>query len=173
MRRTVATFASLFLLWAIVAEVNHALTGVQLYLWIGGLFVTYAALALPLRSGLAASLLGGLLLDAAAPIAFGTHALLFAAAHAFIFNLRDRLPRDETTARVVVALFANLALFLVFSFLHIGRVPTPALVWPRLVADLVVSQLFLTLIAPWFFALQARLLAAADQLAARYERRFQ
>ncbi len=173
MRHTVATFACLFLLWAIVAEVNHALTSAHIYLWIGGLFVTYAALVLPLRSGLAASLLGGLLLDATAPIAFGTHALLFATAHAFVFNLRDRIPRDETTARVVVALFTNLALFLVFSFLHIGRVPTPALVWPRLVLDLVASQLFLTLVAPWFFALQTHLLAAADRLATHYEHRFQ
>lgn len=173
MRRTLALFATLFLLWAIVAQVNHALSGVHVYLWIGGLFVTYSALALPLRSGLAASLLGGLLVDATTSVSFGLHALLFALAHTFIFNIRDRLPRDETTARVIVALFANLALFLVFSFLQIGRVPTPSTVWPRLILDLLCSQVFLTLVAPWFFALQARTLDAADAFASAYERRFQ
>lgn len=172
MRRALATFATLFLLWAIVAQVNHALSGTHIYLWIGGLFITFAALALPLRSGLAASLLGGLLVDATTAVSFGLHALLFALAHAFIFNIRDRLPRDETTARVVVALFANLALFLVFSFFQINRVPTPSTVWPRLILDLLCSQVFLTVVAPWFFALQTRTVEAADSLAALYERRF-
>lgn len=173
MRRALATFATLFLLWAIVSQVNHLLSGLHIYLWVGGLFITYSALALPFRSGLAATLLGGLLIDATTPVGFGLHALLFAAAHVFIFNIRDRLPRDETTARVIIALFANLALFLVFSFSQIDRVPTPSAAWPRLILDLLCSQVFLTLVAPWFFALQARTVELADTFAAFYERRFQ
>ena len=89
---------------------------------------------------------------------FGTHTLLFAATHAVIFHLRDRLPRDDTIARLLVALLTNLALFLVFSFIQIARSPAPAAAWPRLIADLVCSQVFLSLIAPWFFALQHRAL---------------
>jgi len=160
MRRTLVTFLTLLLLWAVVAQVNHILDG-HAYLFLGGLFVAYAALQLPLRDGLAAVLLAGLLCDAGAPVPFGLHALLFAAAHAVVFNIRDHVPREETIARVFIALIVNLALFLVLSFTLVGRGPVPAAVWPRLIFDLVCSQVFLALIAPWFFALQSRSLVLA------------
>jgi rod shape-determining protein MreD len=96
----------------------------------------------------------------------GTHTLLFAAAHAVLFHVRDRVPRDQTLTRVIIALLANLALFLVFSFLLIGLSPAPATIWPRLIFDLICSQVFLALIAPWFFALQGR----AQELAGLRER---
>jgi cell shape-determining protein MreD len=161
MRHTLATCLTLLLLWALVAEANHALSNLRVYLFVGGLFVTYAALMLPWRAGLAASLLGGLLCDANAPVAFGTHLVLFAAAFAVLSHLRDRLPREDTVARVIVALLANLGLFLLFSFTQISGSPAPAAVWPRLIADLVCSQVCLALIAPWFFALQHRTLLLA------------
>jgi rod shape-determining protein MreD len=78
-----------------------------------------------------------------------------------VFHLRDRLPRDDTLARVIVALLANLALFLLFSFIQIARSPAPAVAWPRLIADLACSQVFLALVAPWFFALQLRAVSLA------------
>lgn len=165
MRHTAAIFLSLVLLWALVAEVNHALSGLRVYLFVGGLFMTYAALMLPWRAGLAATLMGGLLCDANAPVAFGTHLILFSAAFAIILHLRDRLPREDTIARVIVALLTNLALFLLFSFTQIGGSPAAAEAWSRLFGDLVCSQLTLALIAPWFFALQrhALLLAGAER----------
>ena len=161
MRRALVLFLTLLLLWALVAEVNHTLTGLHVYLFVGGLYVTYAALMLPMRAGLPASLLGGLLCDANAPVWFGTHMLLFAATHAVLFHLRNRLPRDDTLACVIVALLANLAIFLLFSFTQISASPSPARAWTRLLADLVCSQVFLALLAPWFFALQARALVVA------------
>lgn len=158
MRRTLVTFVTLLVLWVLVGQVNHLLSDLHVYLFVGGLFVAYAALVLPLRDGLAAVLLAGLLCDAGAPVPLGLHALLFAAAHVIVFNLRDSVPRDDTISRVIVALLANLGLFLVLSFALIGRGPAPASVWPRLIFDLVCSQVFLALIAPWFLALQARTL---------------
>jgi rod shape-determining protein MreD len=161
MRLTLVTALTLLLLWTLVAQVNHALSGLRVYLFVGSLFITFSALKLPLRSGLGASLLGGLLCDANTPVNFGTHTLLFAAAHAVVFHLRDRLPRDDTLARVIVALLANLALFLLFSFIQIARSPAPAVAWPRLIADLACSQVFLAIVAPWFFALQLRAVSLA------------
>jgi len=161
MRHTLVTFLTLLLLWTLVAQANHALSGLRVYLFFGGLYVTYAALMLPPRAGLASTLLGGLLCDANTPVAFGTHLVLFAAAFAVLLHLRDRLPREDTVARVIVALLANLALFLVFSFTQIGGAPSPAAAWPRLIADLICSQVCLALIAPWFFALQRRTLLLA------------
>jgi rod shape-determining protein MreD len=161
MRRVLVLFATLFLLWALVAQANHALADIRIYLFPGALFVLYAALAFPLQAGLTVSLLGGLICDANSPVAFGTHTLLFALTHAVVFHLRDRLPRTDTVGRVVVALLANLGLFLLFSFVQIGRSPAPAAVWPRLIVDLVCSQVFLALVTPWFFALQRRALVLA------------
>lgn len=172
MRPTAVLFATLALLWALVAQLNHVLAPSHIYVWVGGLFVTFSALVPRLRYGLIATLLAGLVCDATAPIAFGTHALLFAAAHAVLFNLRDRVPREETIARTVIALLANLALFLVFSFLQIGDLPEPAAAWPRLIFDLVCSQVLIAVIAPWFFALQERALALAAAAAPLEDHRF-
>ena len=161
MRRVLILFATLLVLWALVAQLNHVLADARVYLFSGALFVIYAALMLPLPDGIALSMLGGLVCDANAPVAFGTHTLLFATTHTVVFHLRARLPREDTVGRVVIALLANLALFLVFSFVQIGRSPAPAAVWPRLIIDLVCSQVFLALAAPWFFALQRRALVLA------------
>ena len=162
MRPALAIFLTVLLLWALVAQANHYLAEAHVYLFVGGLLVIHAALELPLRSGLAVSLLAGCVCDSHALVPFGTHALLFAGAHAILFNLRDRLPLDEITGRVVIALFANLALFLALSFVEIDLSPAPAASWLRLFADLACSQVFLALIAPWFFALQSRAIALAQ-----------
>jgi hypothetical protein len=163
MRPALASFLSVLLLWALVTQANHYLAGGQLYLFVGGLLVAQAALELPLGTGMAVSLLIGGVCDANIPLdSFGTHVLLFATAHALLFNLRDRLPHEETTGRVVIALFTNLALFLALSFLEIDRSPAPGTSWLRLFVDLIFSQIALALIAPWFFALQRRATALAQ-----------
>jgi rod shape-determining protein MreD len=165
MRRTLTLFATLVVLWAVFAQLNHALTRWHVYLFGGALFVAFAALTQPLRSGLAASLLGGLVCDANTPVTFGTHALLFAVAHLTLFHIHERVPRDDNLAAITVVLLTNLALFLVFSFLQVHHSPAPAAMWPRLIADLLCSQIVLVVITPWFFALQARalMLTRADR----------
>lgn len=161
MRRTLVILASQFLLWAIVAQLNDALSTIRLYVFAGALFVAFAALTQPRRAGLIAVMLGGLICDANSPVTFGTHMLLFAAAHFILFQLRERVPRDDNASAIAVVLLTNLALFLLFSFTQIHDSPFPAVIWPRLIADLVCSQLFLALVTPWFFALQAGALALA------------
>jgi cell shape-determining protein MreD len=161
MRRTAVLFLTLLLLWALVAEVNHALSPAHVWLFAGGLFVTYAALALPRAPGLAAVILCGCVFDAHAPVAFGTHAVLFAIAYLLIHNARDRLPRNEAGGRVLIALAANFGLFIALSFACARRAPAPGSEWGRLLGDLVCSQVFIALIARWFFALQARALKLA------------
>jgi rod shape-determining protein MreD len=161
MRRTLVLTGCLILLWTIVAQLNDALSGVRLYVFAGALFVAFTALTQPRRQGLIAVMLGGLVCDANAPVTFGTHMLLFAAAHVTLFHIRERVPRDDNTSAIVVVLLTNLALFLVFSFTQIHDSPAPSAVWPRLIADLVCSQVFLALVTPWFFALQAGALALA------------
>jgi rod shape-determining protein MreD len=62
---------------------------------------------------------------------------------------------------LVFALLANLGIFIALSLLLLARAPLPFGVWPRLLINLLCSQAFLALIAPWFFALQSRTLALA------------
>jgi rod shape-determining protein MreD len=161
MRRFLAVLPTILLLWALVAQLNHELAPAHATLFVGGLFVTYTALTFPLGTGLASSFAAGLVLDANAPVAFGTHALLFAAAHALLHDLRDRLPRDDTVGRVVIALLANFGLFLALSFLEVPLSPMASGAWPRLFADLLWSQVALSLAGPWFFSLQHRTLILA------------
>jgi hypothetical protein len=153
----ILTVASL-LLALVLGQLNHYLAVWQVHVWCGGLFVTFVALRLNYGTGAAAAFVAGLLLDAGEPISFGTQGLLFLATHAVIFNMRARAPRDETVVGVVIALLANLGLFLAMSFLRVDPIVEPARAWMRIFADLLASQIVLALIAPWFFSVQARLL---------------
>jgi rod shape-determining protein MreD len=170
-RRILALFFSALLLWSLIAITNHYLAPWHVYLFVGGLFVTFAALQMPLRAGLYASLLAGLLCDAGAGTRFGLHAVLFGLVHGFVFNFRGRLDRGSTVVQVVVALLANVALFLGLSFTQTGALPVPGAAWLRLLWDLLWSQLAIALLAPWFFAVQRRALVLADPLTAFLERR--
>lgn len=155
------TFLTLLLLWVLVAQVNHLLAVWHMYVFVGALYVTFNALRLPVRAGAIATVLGGLLCDANAPVPFGTHLLLFMVAFALIHNLRKRLPAEETATRVAIALLANFGLYLALTILRAFHTPILGEMWPRLLFDLLVSELFLLLIAPWFFALQTRVLQLA------------
>jgi hypothetical protein len=161
MRGAAALFLTLYLLRALTAEANSALSGAHVWLFAGGLYVAYSALMLPFGQGLAATALGGLLCDSMAPVAFGTHAALFAVAHVVVYSVRERLQRDETAVRVAVALIVNAAFFLALSLARLRLFPAAATAWPRMLSDLVWSQAALALVAPWFFALQLRTLELA------------
>ena len=163
MKRLAVMIVTSAVLWALVAQVNHALTGLHTTLFVGGLFVTYSALCLPLRVGLLASACAGLILDAESHVATGTFLALFSVAHSVVYNIRGRLPRDDTTAQVLVALFTNLGLFLALCFIEIGHEPILAENWPRLFWDLAASQVFVAATCPWFIAFQEKSLILAGE----------
>lgn len=157
-RRTLALFACTLVLWLLVSQANHYLARWQVYLWIGGLFVTFAGLRLAPQEGFGASFLAGLLLDAVSPVPLGLQAFLFGITHLILVRLRHRLAVEETVVAVSVALLANLGLFLAFSFLRLRDLVPAGSAGVRLLADLAVSQCVLALLAPWYFALQQRAL---------------
>lgn len=152
--------ANLLLLW-LAGLANHYLAPQALSLYVAGLLVVYPALRLDPRHGFAATLLTGLAFDSLTPAPFGTHLVLLGLVHAVLLNGRQRFPRDEPIFATVVALLANLFLFLALSFLLIGTHPHPAQGWLRLFVDLLASQLVLGAATPWFMALQGRLLTLA------------
>ncbi len=161
MRGAIALLLTLYLLQAMVAQVNNALSGMHIWLFMGGLYVAYTALVLPFAPGFLVTILAGLLCDSVTPVPFGTHACLFALAHAIVFNARERLQRDETSVRIAVALLINLGLFLALTFVRIRVAHGGAAAWPRMLSDLTWSEITIALVAPWFFALQLRTLELA------------
>jgi hypothetical protein len=152
--------ANLLLLW-LTGLANHYLAPFALHLYVCGLMVGYAALRLDYRHGFLATVLTGLAFDAMQPVPFGTHVVLLGIVHATLLSGRRRFPREEPIFATVVALLANLFLFIALSVLLIGAGPRPAEAWLRIFVDLLVSQVGVALITPWFMALNARLLELA------------
>lgn len=156
MRAAAVLFLTLFLLRALTAEANDALSGAHVWLFSGGLFIAYPALMASFEGGFAVAVLAGVMCDSVSPVPFGTQTALFAVAHVVVYSLRERVRRDETAVRVAVALLVNLAFFLVLSFARIRHVPAGASAWPRLFCDLAWSELAVALAGPWFLAFQMR-----------------
>ncbi len=157
MTRTIAIlFACCVILWVCVSQLNHYLANLHLSVFAGGLLVTLPALRLDFRTGWWSSLLIGLLIDSSTAVPFGFHGMLFIAAHIGVFNLRGRFPREETSFGIIIALTANLALFVAISMALIHRSPEPLDMISRLLIDLLISEIFVFLVAGWFFALQER-----------------
>lgn len=164
-RRWLIPFASMLLLWWLVTEFNHYLGAHGIYLYVGGLLVTYAALRLSLRHGLSATILLGLAIDAVEPVpvigghaVYGLHLMLLTTVHVILFQLRSRFPREEMPFGVMMAAIANFVLYLAVSLAFLGHQALPGAAWWRLSVDLLWSEIFVVGIAPWYFALQERAL---------------
>ncbi len=156
----------------LVRGLNHHLASWQLNLSIGGLLIAPAALRLHSKTALFSAFATGLALDAATPVPFGENALLMLAATTLVLGARHRIPREELSVGIAVAIVINLLLFSARTFLHMSDWPDPSSGWLRIFSDLVASQLFIAVIAPWFFALQRHSLfwLDADYSVARPER---
>lgn len=149
-------FGANLLLWWLVGLANNYLANFAVHLYVGGLFVVYAALRLDRKHGLIAIVLTGLLIDAVEPVPYGTSLLLLGLVHATLLYGRQRFPREGAVFGVVVALLANLFLVIALSFLLVGANLRPGSAWLRIFADLLASQLLLIVITPWFLALLDR-----------------
>ncbi|MDD3179235.1 MAG: hypothetical protein PHQ04_02670 [Opitutaceae bacterium] len=160
-RRLPLLFLTNLLLAWLAGQVNHSLAPMAVHLYLGGLFVAFAALRLDLKNGGLCTVLTALACDSTTAAPFGTSLVLFGLAHATVLAVRQGFPRDEPVFATVVTLILNLFLFLACSFVLVGLNPRPADAWLRLFVDLIASQLVLAFITPWFFALQARVFELA------------
>ena len=157
--RWLIIFLANLLLWWLVGLANNYLAPHAVHLYVGGMFTVYAALRLDRRHGLIATVLTGMLFDAAMPVPFGTSVILFGLVHATLLSGRQRFPREGAVFGIVVAQLANLFLFIALTFLLVGANPRPADAWLRIFVDLLASQLVILLVTPWFLALQDRAMA--------------
>ncbi|RRJ94852.1 hypothetical protein Ga0100231_011430 [Opitutaceae bacterium TAV4] len=157
----VLAFSALLLMW-LGAQANQMLTRFGIGIWLGGLVVAFPALRAGLREGLAFAFVAGLCFDAVAPVPFGMHAAMFAVVHTLIFHLRQRLPCAELLVGVAAAMFANLSFMLMLGIAHTGDWPDPAAGWLRWFTDLILSQLVIVLVTPWYFSFQLHTLEFFD-----------
>tara|TARA_B110000483_G_scaffold104527_1_gene127553 strand:- start:4177 stop:4716 length:540 start_codon:yes stop_codon:yes gene_type:complete len=158
-RRLIVMVVTGWILITLMRQTNHLLAPTGLSIWLGGLLIAFAALHLNPKTGFTACLIIGMMLDAWAPLGFGTHAVLFGAAQIIVVRIRRRFAASELTIGIIVALIINLILFVMITFIVIGRSHGGPISGVRLLTDLVVSQVVLALIAPWYFALQHRALS--------------
>lgn len=155
-RLILAGLAVNLLLLVLQGQANHYLARWQLHLWLGALVVAPVALRLAYRPGLLLVFLSGLLWDATMPVAFGLHAGLFALGHLVIYRVRSRLAREEPPIIILVTVLANLGLLVVLNLLYLGSAPDPSGAGTRLLIDLLLAQIVIALLAPWFTALLLR-----------------
>ena len=141
---------TLFML--LVAQLNHAIF--PLHIFCGGLLVTYSAFHLHPRAGFWGIFIVGLLMDARSPIPFGTQGILLLALHTLLFRFRDEFARNETLTRIGVASLANFLYLLVVVVVSNRSAPVHLL---DVLAGFVISQAFVIIVTPWFFAAQDRL----------------
>lgn len=144
------------LLWWLIGLANHYTADLAIHFYLGGLLVAYAALRLDPKQGMFVMIFTGLMVDAMEPVPFGSSLVLFMLVHAVVIYGRQRFPREGAVFGTVLALLANLFLFIALSFLLVGANPRPANAWLRIFADLFFSQGAILLITPWFIALQDR-----------------
>ncbi len=156
--RWLVVFLANLLLWWLVGVLNNYVGPYAFHFYVGGLFVTFAALRLDRKNGVIAIVLTGLTIDAAEPVPFGVSVVLLGLVYLTLLNGRHRFPREGAVFGTVVALLANLFLVVALSFILIGRNPRPGAAWLRIMVDLVCSQFLIALVTPWFLALQEQAL---------------
>ncbi len=156
--RTLVLLAIGILLQFLVGEMNHYLSPLHVYLYLGGLLITFPLLRFRYKQGFLYACLIALFHDATAPIPFGTSMILFLTAHTIVFALRSKFRREEPAAAIAVAFLLNGAIILALSVIQMPDHHFASQYWQRVVFDLFLSQAVLLLVAGWCFALQSEAL---------------
>ena len=152
--RALITFFCNLLLYILVQSVNDALSPTLLYIYVGGLYVVFAALYLNAFAGLFAVALTGLIIDAPLNCPFGTSMLLFLIAFVIIRWFRQRLGSHISSILFLLIQATNCLLFLALSLVQAWVQPTNFDYWHGVLINLALSQVILAIIQKWFFDLQ-------------------
>ena len=146
------------LLIALIAEINHHLTPLSLYIFPGGLLLAFAVLRLRLRQSLLANGFTALAFDALNPLPFGQTFLLFLSCHTLAFSLRGHFAKENPKYGAFVAAGMNIVLFIAITLTIAGK-NFSEIDWQRTLIDGALSTIFVLFLAPWFFSLQQTALA--------------
>jgi hypothetical protein len=156
--RWLFVFAGNAIFHLIFVQVNHYSTnlpfgesGTQLFFFVLGLPIAFAALRLNLQQALGAIIPTALLAESSYPVAPGTLLIPSVACVCLIISLRGNFNRFEYLSAVITAVVVNLVLAVVLTTTVI---PGGAISGSRVVADIIASQLAVIALTSWFFAAQ-------------------
>ncbi len=147
-------FACNLLLFYLLQLVNQTLGIYGVTLFPDGLYLFFPALFLRLRWALLNIALFALWVDAALPIVFGFHLILWCCAATVLFYLRQGLRRATRFQQVLTCLVVTLVLVLAQGVFLGGEYRLSLFYWERLLADLGLSLLFFFPLAYWFLSFE-------------------
>lgn len=147
-------FACNLLLFYLLQLVNQTLGVHGATLFSDGLFLFFPALFLRLRWALLNIALFALWVDAALPLVFGFHLILWGCAGTVLFYLRQGLRRASRFQQVLACLAVTLVLVCVQGILLGGEFRMSPAYWERLLADLGLTLLLFFPLAYWFLSFE-------------------
>lgn len=161
--RWLVVFAGNVLFLLLVGQANHYLTDVswlglgrgQMYLFVPGLPLAFAALRLNLASAVLATVGTALALESVLPVRDGAILLPATACVCVTIAFRAHFNRFELSTAIFAGLIMNLVMTTALTVV-VYRGGDVAL--SRVVVDLLLSQLALAALTAWFFAAQTELL---------------
>ncbi|MEM0966038.1 MAG: hypothetical protein AAGJ81_07825 [Verrucomicrobiota bacterium] len=152
-RQALVAFLANGLVLFIILELNSFIASYSLYITVGGIFVVYPALRMPLNTGFPVVLLTGALWDAITPAPFGLYLFVLGFLYAGLYLQRNRFRSRRTFHLAVVSLGTNFILLLVVS---VWFLPSAAFFSyaSRCAIELLLSEAVVVLLAYWIFDLQ-------------------
>lgn len=161
--RWLVVFAGNIVFLLLVGQANHYLTDVswlglargQMYLFVLGLPLAFAALRLNLASAVLATVGTALAVEAGLPVTDGAVLLPASACVCVTIAFRAHFNRFEISTAIFAGLIMNLVMMIAITVV-VQRGGGVSL--PRILVDLLLSQLALAGLTAWFFAAQTELL---------------
>src|SRR5690606_14472132 len=125
--RSILVVLANLLIILLTAELNHYLSPLSVYIYLGGALLTFGILRMSLRQGLLANGLTGLVLDSLDPFPFGHTFLLVVACHAVVFSIRGHFARENVRSGVLVAIGVNAVMMTVCTIYAAPEAPLPGI----------------------------------------------
>ena len=149
--------------------VNNSLAPFSLHLCFYGLFVYYSAIRLSFTSGLIAVVITGLILDSVEGFTMGTNILILSFIYTFWSWFREEFNAHSLWHNMLIVQSSNLLTILTLSIYiglknHIG-----GYYWLSVLTNLMLSQLLLMVVSPWFLSIQDSLIKMMSFSAKRIE----
>ena len=101
----------------LLSQLNQTLATVSLFLFVNGLLISFPALFLPLGQGMAAVFLISIFYDSGEPWKMGASMIPNLITFTALYYIRDRIQYNNRRVFMMVALTANLFLFLYYTIL--------------------------------------------------------
>ncbi len=157
-RRTLIILLANGLLYFVLNQINEILAPVSVHISMDALFLLFVFFYLKTGQALLIGLLTALFVDAALPVPFGMHIILYFGSLAFLLNMRRVFRRESPRHVLLAALWCNLFIMLGISLLAGQDLLTQSAFWLRFLCDLALSQLALALVACWWVNLLRKVL---------------